>query len=111
MLGRLLRLPSHLARWLANRRAAAFAIIVLGALLASPSIFTKPVADDLLHQLSLRETPGISGLPPRDVDLFRFASGDPARTRAMMNEGVFPWWTDLTVRLAFFRPLSGITHW
>jgi hypothetical protein len=28
-----------------------------------------------------------------------------------MNEGVFPWWTDPGVRLAFFRPLSGITHW
>jgi hypothetical protein len=111
MLGWLARLPSHLALWLASRRAAAFAIIVLGALLASPSLFTKPVADDLLHELSLREHPGIAGLSPRDIDLFRFASGDPARARALMNEGVFPWWTDPTVRLAFFRPLSGITHW
>jgi hypothetical protein len=111
MLGWLARLPHRLARWLANRRAAAFAIIVLGALLASPSLLTKPVADDLLHELSLRRNPGIAGLPPRDIDLFRFASGDPARALALMNEGVFPWWTDPTVRLAFFRPLSGITHW
>jgi hypothetical protein len=111
MLGWLARLPYQLALWLEKRRAAAFAIIMLGALLASPSLLTKPVADDLLHELSLRENPGILGLPPRDIDLFRFASGDPARAHALMNEGVFPWWTDPTVRLAFFRPLSGITHW
>ena len=111
MLGWLARLPGHLARGLANRRAAAFAIIALGVLLASPSLFTQPVADDLLHELSLRENPGVAGLSPHDIDLFRFASGDPARARALMNEGVFPWWTEPTVRLAFFRPLSGITHW
>jgi hypothetical protein len=111
MVGWVLRLPCHLARWLADRRAAAFAIVVLGASLASPSLFTTLVADDLLHELSLREDTGVAGLPPREIDLFRFASGDPARARALMNEGVFPWWTDPTVRLAFFRPLSGITHW
>ena len=111
MLGWLARLPCQLARWLANRRAAAFAIILLGVLLASPSLFTSPVADDLLHELLLRENPGVLGLVPRDIDLFRFASGEPARAHALMNEGVFPWWTDPTVRLAFFRPLSGITHW
>src|SRR5688500_4306736 len=111
MLGWLARLPCRRARWHATPRAAAFAIILLGVLLASPSLFTSPVADDLLHELLLRENPGVLGLVPRDIDLFRFASGDPARALALMNEGVFPWWTDPTVRLAFFRPLSGITHW
>jgi hypothetical protein len=85
-------------------------VVALGLLLASPSLWTQPVADDLLHELLLRGEPGLRGLEPKTVDLFRFASGDPAPTLALMNEGVFPWWTDPTVRLSFFRPLAGLTH-
>jgi hypothetical protein len=111
MLAALSRLPVSLSRWLSIQRHGALYIIALGLLLASPALWTEPVADDLLHELLLRETPGIRGLQPRQLDLFRFASGEPSSTRALMNEGVFPWWTDPGVKLAFFRPLAGLTHW
>jgi hypothetical protein len=104
-------LSRRAARWLATRKYAAIGIVALGLLLASPSLWTEPVADDLLHELLLRPDPGVHGLEPKTLDLFRFASGDAASTRALMNEGVFPWWTDPSVRLSFFRPLAGLTHW
>jgi hypothetical protein len=105
-----MRLPGALADWLGRRRHPVSGIIALGVALASPALLTLPVADDLLQELLLRPRPGIAGLRPRVLDLFSFASGDPEQARALMNEGVFAWWTDPTVRLAFFRPLAGVTH-
>jgi hypothetical protein len=79
-------------------------------LLASPSLFAGWVADDYLLLISLQERPRIAGLALRPLDLFRFASGDPGAARDLMEQGVFPWWADLHVRLAFFRPFSSLTH-
>lgn len=110
MIGRCTRLPLWLSGWLAGRRRPVLFLALLGVVLASPSLWTEPVADDLLHELILRPTPGITGLRPQTVDLFRFASGDIEQTRALMSEGVFPWWTDPNVRLSFMRPLAGLTH-
>jgi hypothetical protein len=111
MLFGLTRLPQRLAEWLARRRYPAIGIAAAAIALASPALLTEPVADDLMHALLLRDRPGISGLRPQTFDLFRFANGDPAAARALMNEGVFAWWTDTSVRLAFFRPLAGLSHW
>lgn len=101
---------SRLADWLEAQPRAVAGLVLLGMLLTSPSLGTGLVADDLLHQLLLREQPGIPGLAPKHVDLFHFASGDPENARLLMNHGVFAWWTDCHLRLAFMRPLSGLTH-
>jgi hypothetical protein len=108
---RLRHLPSRLAAWLERRPHAMWGLVLLGVALASPSLFTGLVADDLLHQLLLRDQPGIPGLAPKTLDLFRFADGDPVSARQLMNHGVFPWWTDSHLVLAFLRPLAGVTHW
>jgi hypothetical protein len=79
-------------------------------LLASPSLFAGWVADDYLLLISSQERPRIAGLALRPLDLFRFASGDPRAARELMEQGIFPWWADVHVRLAFFRPLSSLTH-
>jgi hypothetical protein len=65
----------------------------------------------VLHQLMLRGDPGIPALARYPLDLFRFASGDTAASLQLVSAGVFPWWADPEVRLAFFRPLSSFTHW
>jgi hypothetical protein len=96
------------ARW---SQLWTLASIGLGVCLLSPALGTGLVADDYLHQLMLREDPGIDGLRHRPLDLFRFADGSPHTAQALMNEGVFPWWADRGVLLAFFRPLSSLTHW
>jgi hypothetical protein len=105
------RVPGMLAAWLVTRPRATSWLVLLGVALASPSLFTGLVADDYLHQLLLREKPGIPGLSATTLDLFHFANGDPATARSLMNHGVFPWWTDSHLVLAFLRPLSALTHW
>lgn len=68
------------------------------------------MADDYLHELMLRDDPGVRGLSHRPLDLFRFADGQPATASQLINDGVFPWWVDPEARLAFFRPLASLSH-
>ena len=90
--------------------AFAWGCVLLGLVLLSPSLTTGLVADDYLHALMLRDDPGLRGLVPTTLDLFRFADGKPETARALIDEGVFPWWVDPSARLAFFRPLSSLSH-
>ena len=83
----------------------------LALLLASPSLFTGLCADDFIQQLLLRKDPGIAGLAFRPFDLFAFANGDPSRTHQLIDAGMYPWWTDPGVVLAFFRPITSATHY
>lgn len=93
-----------------SARTATWCCIVLALCLLSPALWTGLVADDYLHELMLRDDPGLRGLSHRPLDLFRFADGRPGTVSALTNEGVFPWWADPKVLLAFFRPLSSFTH-
>ena len=100
--------------WLMPRlksRHATWVVIALGLLLTSTSLTLGLTGDDHLHALMLREHPGLQGMKHHTLDLFAFASGDPAETHGMVQEGVFPWWTDPQIKIAFFRPLSSLTHW
>ncbi len=99
----------RLQRWL-ERRWAPAVIVLLAVVLAAPALGGDFTADDHLHRLLARSEPGLPGLRARPLDLFVFAGGDPADTAALRDVGVFPWWTDLDVRLAFWRPLSSLTH-
>ncbi len=61
--------------------------------------------DDYVHLLSLEgRVPTTS-----TFDLFRFADGTPGGIQKFMGFLPFPWFTDLDVRLHFFRPLSCAT--
>ena len=102
-------LRDRLRRALASGRASRV-IIALAVVLCAPSLTTGLVADDYVHQCILDGGDGIAGLPASRLDLFTFASGIPSRNHALVDAGVFPWWTDPTVKLAFFRPLSAVTH-
>ena len=93
------------------RPAAPWLIIGLALVLSSPSLFTGLCADDYIHELMMREHPSIAGYAFRPFDLFAFANGDPARTHQLIDEGVFPWWTDPGVLLAFLRPIASATHY
>lgn len=103
---------SRLARLvpLLSASAVTWGCVVLGLVLLGPSLTTGLVADDYLHALMLRDDPGLRGLAPATFDLFRFADGRPETARALIDEGVFPWWVDPDARLAFFRPLSSLSH-
>jgi hypothetical protein len=99
------------AKRLLGRAAAPYAIIGFALLLSAPSLFTGLVADDYIHELMLRDHPGIAGYSFRPFDLFAFANGDPVRTQQLIDEGVFPWWSDPRVVLSFLRPITSATHY
>lgn len=82
-------------------------LVIALALLACIQVVTLgTAADDWLHQLYGAPTAQIEGLEPRPWNLFVFADGDPRTNHALINAGIFPWWTDPRAKLAFFRPLS-----
>jgi hypothetical protein len=64
--------------------------------------FTHLKMDDFIHRTELRGTlPLIARW-----DLFRFFSGNPAETRALVDAGLSPWFVAPDLKLGFFRPLS-----
>jgi hypothetical protein len=94
--------------WLADRRSTRW-LVFLGALLTTPSLRLGFIADDYLHAIVLRHLP--VPMPQRGpFDLFRFATGDPAMARVMMERGQILWTSDVHGRFSFFRPLSAATH-
>jgi hypothetical protein len=95
---------------LLSARWAPLVVFLAGMALAAPALTADFTADDHLHRLVLRDDPGVPGLVSRPLDLFVFANGDPATTAKMIDAGLFPWWTDPHLRLAFLRPVSSATH-
>ena len=39
-----------------------------------------------------------------------FVNGDPGDAARLRDAGLFPWWTDLSLKLSFFRPITSATH-
>ena len=102
-------LSQRLVAWLGAPRAP-WIVIVVGLLLAAPALTADFTADDHLHRVIERPDTGIVGMPSRPLDLFVFATGKPADTEALRDVGLFPWWVDPHLKLAFARPLSSATH-
>lgn len=98
----------QLRRWLSSPRADRW-VLVASLMLACVSLDTGLGADDHIHQLVMRGTHRLGGFADDGWDLFRFA-GEPARNRQNMLDGVFPWWADPQASLAFWRPLTVLTH-
>ncbi|RYZ35925.1 MAG: hypothetical protein EOO71_33675 [Myxococcaceae bacterium] len=44
------------------------------------------------------------------LDVYRTATGVPEHTHALAAAGVFPWWVEPTLRVAFFRPLGSVLY-
>jgi hypothetical protein len=102
-------LRARIQRFL-SRPTATWAAIALAVALTAPSLTVGLCADDWLQLLVARGLHPFAGLPASRLDLFSFVGHDPRDTLLQMNAGVLPWWTDPEVKLAFFRPLSSLTH-
>lgn len=68
------------------------------------------LVDDRWHDVMLGDDPAWAAVHVAKWDLFRFFDGDPARTGALRELGLVPWWADPHAVLAFLRPLSSLTH-
>ncbi len=79
-----------------------------GLILTLPALRIGWQLDDILHRVAFLELPGVL-VPPARV--FSFVTGDPASTRELVEQGIFPWWAVEDLRLKFWRPISVFTHW
>jgi hypothetical protein len=92
------RLAAFLRSPAAPRLALALAIVV-----GIAAFVVGFHADDWALIAALEHRTRALGTP---FDLYRFASGDPAEARSMIERGPWPWWTSPTLRLHLLRPLS-----
>lgn len=93
-----------------GRPTATWAAVALAVALTLPSASTPLTADDWLQSMIARGVHPVAGLPASRWDLFSFVGHEPGNTATQMNVGVLPWWSDPEVKLAFWRPLSAVTH-
>lgn len=111
--------PAERLGWRWMRRAQAelahgrsvWLLALLAVVLTLPALATGWQFDDYLHRAALTPSAGTPALRPALMDLFVFMDGDPAETRRRMASGEFPWWAMPEGKVAFWRPLSGLTHW
>ena len=84
-------------------------ILIVSLLLLSSGLDTGLSADDHLHGLIARGSTQIVGFQRDPLDLFRFTTEHS--THQLMEEGVLSWWADPEARVAFWRPVTSLTHW
>ena len=86
-------------------------VAAVGVALTLASLSAGLYLDDYVLWATASGAPALRDLFPRPLDMFAFIDGDPGRTRQMMDRGILPWWTFVNARLAFWRPLTSVTHW
>jgi hypothetical protein len=96
-------------RWLAGDRAVLLAVVA-ALVVVLPALFQGMHADDHIHRGYLLKEPQFLRIIKPPLELFTFYDGDPGRTGWVIDRGITPWWTSPHVRVAFFRPLSALTH-
>jgi hypothetical protein len=92
-----------------DRPRADLAIATLAVVLLSFSLDTGLSADDYIHAMIARGSSELQGFARAPLDMYRFTTGE--HTLTLMREGVLSWWEDPQAKLAFFRPLSAVTHY
>jgi hypothetical protein len=102
--------PARLIRDALAARRAPTLIIVLGLLLTSSSLTIGFSYDEYFQRVALQERPELAGLQRAPWELFTFTAG-PEMNRALMEDGVLPWWTDQELVISFLRPLTSLTLW
>jgi hypothetical protein len=96
-------------RTLGEHPRAPWAIYAFAVLLTSPSLFVGLCGDDFIHGLILSGSHEIHAYATHSwTRLFEFAN--PAMNPSLFADGILAWWADPSFKLAFFRPLSALTH-
>jgi hypothetical protein len=88
--------------------------LVLTALVFTlPSLISGLSGDDYFNRAVALQNTDIRCVPrsPFDAFAFVFSKEDPAFLKQGIHAGIYPWWTHPQLQLAFFRPLSSVTHW
>lgn len=76
--------------------------------LALPALGVGWIGDDYFHLAVLHQIGPLATLEPI-TDLFSFMK-TPEQNRRAMDAGLMTWWADPTIRTAFLRPVTALTH-
>jgi hypothetical protein len=98
------------ARLLLERPSAPRGIVVLALLLVSPCLAVGPMGDDYMQMARVDPALRVPGFAYAPLDLFTFVSGEPGQRAILLEQGVFGWWMAPDFKMAFWRPLSSLTH-
>ncbi len=88
----------------------ALAVVAISQLLTFRSIHNGLFADDYFHRAVLSGSKRFGELLPGPQGMFRFATGDSVHTRALVDLGWLPWWTDREIKAEFFQFIPTQTH-
>ena len=88
-------------------------LVLIALVLTLPSLICGITGDDYFIRAVILQNTDIRNVPrsPFDTFAFVFSKGDPAFIKQGILAGLYPWWTHPQLQVAFFRPLSSITHW
>ena len=98
-----------LEKWLAGSRA--YILVLVGVILLLPSVFTGLSADDYFLSSIMLQRHSIPNLPNSPLDAFAFLQINNHGMQQWIERGMLPWWTNPHIKIAFWRPLSALTHW
>ncbi|HQM48377.1 MAG TPA: hypothetical protein PLJ71_06790 [Candidatus Hydrogenedentes bacterium] len=103
-------LIEKLGRSIARRRLW-WPILLLAVALPLPSLSGGTVADDNYFRMLARGAPGAPELARSPLDAFNFTGTDSCDKTARKERGLIAWWTPEDMQIAFWRPLTALTHW
>ena len=83
----------------------------LAIALVLPSARIGLCCDDFVLLGILSGSSPLRDLYPWRLDVFNFFDGRPERMFRLLDLGLLPWWTFPGARVAFWRPVSALTHW
>jgi len=98
-----------LKRFLASPRAPLIAAL-LAVALTTPTLGGGFMGDDYTHRVMFLPEMRTISSSQGPWDMFRFLDHDRAQLARNMEQGTWPWWTAPDLRLAFFRPLTSLSH-
>jgi hypothetical protein len=86
-------------------------VALVAALLTCVSLRSGFALDDDGHRLRVMRRDILPGRFDGPWDLYRFESGELVQWQYLVVNGIEPWWTAPTLKLAFFRPLASLWLW
>lgn len=102
------RLLAVATRWLGGAQTR-WTLAAVASVFALPALFVGLQLDDYYQLAVLRGTFERLGLPSPG-GMFTFLDGVPEHAERYREVGVLPWWAPTDIHLAFWRPLSELTH-
>lgn len=105
-----LRMNLNALSGLARHPRLPLGLALLAVAISLPALGLGFQLDDYFMRLALMRPAIDLAWERAPTDVFGFFTGDPAFNRRAMEQGALPWWASPDLKLAFFRPLSSLTH-